>query len=91
MRNFELLLERCKCGVYLTVNEHRGYYLTAEEELSETEYDIEHEVRSKMIDTDTIVNLHFYPDTPIGFYEINHYDVNAAIDKALSILGIKCE
>lgn len=41
-----------------------------------------------IVDTDTIVDLHFYPDTPIGSYRIIHHDLEAALDEALTILGL---
>lgn len=81
------LLSRCKCGVFLTVNEHRDYYQTAEKALEEMEMErppqIEPEVRKIMVDTDTIVELQFYPNTPISSYKVYHYDLNAALTKAL--------
>ena len=40
-----------------------------------------------MIETDTIVVLQFYPDTPIGSYSIWHHDLDAALDAALSCLS----
>jgi len=33
--DFKKLLARCKCGVFLIVNEHRDYYETAEQKLEE--------------------------------------------------------
>lgn len=44
------------------------------------------DVIKKIIETDTIVELQFYPNSPIGFYKIYHYDVDKAIDKAIEIL-----
>lgn len=89
MDKLKQILARCKYGVFLTVNEHRDYYITAEEEISGAkayEYppDLSPEVEAKMIETDTIIRLQFYPDTPTGSYEIWHYDLDAAIDAALA-------
>ena len=91
MDKLKELMSRCKCGVFLSVNEHRDYYQTAAarlEELAgyECPPEIEPEVRQKIIETDTIINLHFYPDTPIGFYSLYHYDLDAALDEALACL-----
>lgn len=89
------LIERCKAGVHITVNEHRNYYETAEHFLAERDsrgdapLEIDPNVRQQMIDTNTIINLHFYPDTPIGFYEIYHYDLDAALDEALATLKLE--
>lgn len=91
MDKLKELLVRCKCGVFLTVNEHRDYYYTAAQALDEAKGDecppeIEPEVEATMIETDTIVRLQFYPNTPIGSYEIWHYDIDAALDAALECL-----
>ena len=37
----------------------------------------------EMIRRDTIVKIQFYPNTPVGFYLIYHYDIDKAIDIAL--------
>lgn len=86
------LLSRCKCGVFVTVNEHRDYYETAAEHLGDAEGrecppEIEDAVRAQMIATDTIIKIQFYPDTPIGSYEIWHHDLDAALDECLGILA----
>ena len=83
------LLARCKCGVHLSVNEHRDGYETIEQALENLDgFDVPPDVRAKIIETDTLVDLHFYPDTPVGFYKILHYDIDAALDKALDAVGI---
>ena len=90
-----LLLERCKCGVYITVNEHRDIYQSAADKLAELrdhepdgDLEIEKDIEVKMVELNTIINIHFYPDTPIGFYSLYHYDMNMALCQALEILGI---
>ena len=55
--------------------------------MEEEDEPIEADVLQKMIETDTIVRLQFYPLTPIGFYVIFHYDVERAIEQALAILN----
>lgn len=86
------LLKRCKCGVYLTVNAHRDYYRTAAQTLDELSKqedppEIPDDVRQKMIESNTIIDLQFYPNTPVSFYVIYHHDLNAALDEALAILN----
>lgn len=87
------LLQRCKCGVFLIVNEHRDSYQTAAEFLKELkdrdqiqDGDIAEDVLKAMVETDTIVSLQFYPDTPIRSYSIYHHDLNSALDEALACL-----
>ncbi len=92
MEKLEKLLGKCNGGVFLTVNEHRNYYQTAEEALLEKDGyecppEIEPEVRKTMIEKDIIIELQFYPDTPIGSYSIYHHDLDAALDEALECLG----
>lgn len=91
MDKLAALLARCKCGVYLTVNEHRDGYESAETALDRfATYSCpprySDEVRAKMIETDTIIELQFYPDTPIGSYSLLHYDLDAVLDQALACL-----
>ena len=93
MNKLNKLLENCKCGVFLTVNQHRDYYETAEESLLEAQGhecppDIADDVREIMEKTNTIVELQFYPNTPIGSYSIYHYDVEQALDEALTVLNL---
>ena len=87
------ILARCKCSFELTVNQHRDYYQSAESYLKEhIERDspgaaeIPEDLKAKMIATDTIVEVHFYPDTPIGFFKVWHHDLDAALDEALACL-----
>ncbi len=92
MDKLTLLINRCKCGVHLTVNDHRDVYETAKQAIQNME-SLGHtvdddDVRAKMIELDTIVDLHFYPDTPVGFYKVLHYDLDMALDIALAELGI---
>ena len=82
------LLSLCKCGIYLTVNEHRDYYQSAEEKLNEMhereeDPDITDEVRKKIIETNNIIILQFYPNTPIGSFTVLHYDIREALKIAL--------
>ena len=89
--NLSLLLNRCKCGVFISVNEHRDYYQSVEEFLNDHRLepeDIEEDIKKKMTELNTMVEIHFYPDTPIGFYEVYHFDINEALKQSLEILGI---
>jgi hypothetical protein len=87
------LVNRCKAGVFLSVNDHRNAYESVQK-FMENRFALDDfsrdetppEVLAKMIETDTIVDLRFYPVTPIGSYRIFHYDLDLAVDEALSIL-----
>ena len=85
MKKLQDLIKKAKCSVSITINSHRDFYETIEEHIeSDDREDISKDVWDKMIELDTCVRLQFYPDTPIGFYVIHHYDVEMAIDIALS-------
>lgn len=91
MDKLKILMNRCKCGIILHINQHRDYYRTAAEQLEEMSCyecppEYSDDTRKKMIETDTIIDLQFYPDTPIGSYTIVHYDLDAALDEALTCL-----
>ena len=88
MNKLEKIIKRCKCGVYITINQHRDFYENIqnyiEDYTNEDDRDnIEKEVMDNIINLDTFITLQFYPDTPNGFYLIHHYDLNKAIDMAL--------
>lgn len=95
MSNLAKLIQVCKASVSLDVNEHKDLYMSAKDFLSQLferqemspEDDINSDKFQKMIQTDTIICLTFYPHTPIGSYQIYHYDVEAAINEALSIVS----
>lgn len=87
------LLVKCKCGVYLEVNAHRDSYQDAERALEEifkrkwaNPDTLPEDVQAKMIELNTIVSVQFYPDSPVSFYRVWHYDVGMAIADALDVL-----
>lgn len=65
-----------KCSLELTHNKHRDYYQTAAEAIAERESHgcppdwKDEEAKQRAIATDEIWELHWYPDTPIGFHAI---------------------
>jgi ribosome-binding factor A len=87
------LIDLCKCGVYITINEHRDNYEKLEQRLADLDrlVDINDLVLSEMIKLDKCVEIQFYPETPIGFHIVYHHDLKKAIDEALSILSNKGE
>jgi hypothetical protein len=62
-----------KCGLFLSHNEHRGYYEKIADfiESLELEDDFESkEALRRSIDTDELWVLQWYPDTPTGFLRV---------------------
>lgn len=87
----KLFLAACKCGVSVNMNEHREVYETAAQRIAEAAGyecppEIADAVRDRMIETDTIITIHFYPKHPVTFYEVWHYDLDAALDEAIECL-----
>lgn len=85
------LITKCKASVTITVNDHRNYYETVKEKFNEEpdagfRDEIDDDVFNKMVETDTVIEIQLYPDTPVGFYRVYHYDIEKAIDLALSVL-----
>jgi len=87
------LISHCKCGVYITVNEHKDAYDSVEKWLfdNSARFDdgLDPVVLEAMIDLDRVVEIQFYPDTPVGFYIIPHHDIDEALNEALNIVGNK--
>lgn len=93
MGKFDELIKKCKCGIHLTINIHRDYHETVEQHFESNPLeeeklgDINVDIYEKMKELDTIVELQFYPDTPIGSYTVYHYNLDGALDGALKIIN----
>jgi hypothetical protein len=85
----KLLYSTCKAGVLISINEHRNYYETIEENIGNKLDGINPAVLCKMKELDTLIVIQFYPDIPIGFYLVYHYDLELAIDETLELLKSK--
>ena len=93
MERFKNLVSSCKCSVSISVNKHRDYYETAAQHFDNLHSmspdlikDIDKNTMDKMVEYNTIVNISFYPDTPVGFYAVYHYDLDLALDIAVKII-----
>lgn len=91
MDKLKELMAKCKCSITLTVNKHRDHYQSIADYLQEEkdfsndgEMLCEADVEAKIIETDTLIELQFYPNTPVGFYKVVHYDLDLALDEALA-------
>lgn len=78
-----------KCGLFLSHNEHRDYYLTAAAWIAEqeaTEYCVfswvNPEQRQQAIDADEVWVLQWYPETPVGFHALAAADLDILLDAA---------
>jgi len=76
--------------VHVETNDHRAYYETVAQVLATRDEhlfdDDEEDVRAECIRRNELVRVQVYPQTPIGFYIIGHYDLAAAVDKAYEVV-----
>ena len=87
MEKFKELVSMCRASVEIGVNNHRDYYLTVKEYIEEAAMldeellnELDGDVYKKMIETNTIIEVHAYPNTPIGSYKLYHYDIDKAVE-----------
>jgi len=85
MEQLKELQSLCKASITLTINDHKDGYQTVKEYFEDVNYmggdtEIGQDIMDKMVETDTIVQIQAYPDTPVGFYSVYHYDIDKALD-----------
>jgi hypothetical protein len=83
-----MYLPRHKCGLFLTHNEHRDYYMSASDWCEEHEglQDFaSEEAKARAIATDEIWILNWYPNTPIGFWSIAAPTLEELLSRAKEI------
>lgn len=90
MNDLVWLIANC-VSVHCDFNGHRDYYQTAadafEEDDRKPERDrrLDHvsaDMRKRCIELDSILELHIYPDTPVGFTLYWHHDLEALCKQA---------
>ena len=93
MDKLQQLIALCKCGVHISINEHRNYYETVKQYvLDDQKEDVDPDIWDKMVETNTVVNIQAYPNTPVGFFSVLHYDLGQALSLMIrSIEGDKEE
>jgi hypothetical protein len=81
--SFFKVVNQCKAGFHLEINQHKNYYENVENYLvdlgeipGET---IPMDIWESIRDKDNLVEIQFYPDTPIGFHKIYHHDILQAL------------
>ena len=84
---FNEILRMTKCSFSLSINEHKNDYSTVEKYIETSKVydgplsrDITEEKLLKMIEKDTIIEIHCYPNTPIGFFYVCGYDLDMCIE-----------
>ena len=74
-----------KCGLYLGHNAHKDVYETIEEYYDPEDF-VSREEWMKAVETDSVWHLHWYPDTPIGFYTVCASTLDA-VEEAIRARG----
>ena len=84
------LQQLCKAAIHLTINDHKNCYMSVSDYLDDSPCtdELSEDVKAKMVELDTIVELQFYPNTPVGFLQLFHYDVDMALQVALENLKL---
>lgn len=91
MCKLQEIINKTKCGVSITINEHKNNYQTLEEyirDLNVTDddnnfYDLSKELYDEIIENGNFVEIIVYKDTPVGYYNVAHYDLETALDLML--------
>ena len=85
------LINKClACSI--EINEHKNYYQTTKEYLEEKNNycsvleDIDEAVLKEIYNRNTLIELHCYPNNPVGSYYVCHYDYDLAIQEMLNLL-----
>lgn len=73
----------------ISVNEHRAYYETLETYFARPEYedDVSADVKAECIARDVLFEVQCYPQTPIGFYRVTHFDLEKAVDRTIAAVA----
>lgn len=87
MEKLQELFNRCNSTVEISYNQHKSYHDTIEQSIGDDINDIKKDVLEEMKKRDVLIRVQFYPHSSVGFFLVYHYDINMAIDKALSLLN----
>jgi hypothetical protein len=81
-------LPRHRGGLYITIDGHRASYESVTEYAAKDEppdgFESD-EARQRAIDTDSVVEIQWYPATPIGFFRVYAPTLEEALAYALKV------
>lgn len=80
------IIELTKCGVHVSVNNHRDFYETVAQYLDRDNFELDPAIKAEMIASDTVVEVQCYAHTPVGAYLVLDHDIDRALTKMLEIL-----
>jgi hypothetical protein len=87
--DLEEINKLAKCGVFVSINEHKDYYQKIEKALEELDLDpgeLDEETKQEIIKRDNLVVVQVYPITPIGFVRSYHWSADEAIKEMLEYM-----
>lgn len=83
-----MIFPKHSCGLSLTHNQHKDYYQTLIEYLSDENVQSNFKdatAKQRAIDADEIWELQWYPNTPIGFYCVSAPTLEEVLAYALEV------
>jgi hypothetical protein len=93
MNHYEKLkaiIERTQCELAINYNGHKAFYTSTSDEIDNLKsldaIDATPSVIDKIIEMDSLISIHCYPDNPIGSYCVHHYSFDAAVDEMYDAL-----
>ncbi len=77
-------LPRHECALIISHNDHKSVYETVEQytTLRNIGNWVSEEEKRKSIETNELWEIHWYPDTPVGFYVFWASDLSVLLDAA---------
>ena len=90
----KVLQAQCKGGVSIEFNPQYSNYESIQKYLEDIAM-VQNVKLSELIDDETLrgitkadqlIELHMYPDTPIGSYKLYHWDIGAIVKQAITLL-----
>ena len=76
-----------KCGLHITHNQHKDYYETVEQYFENPWMKDFEDEKKRCIEEDSIWELQWYPNTPIGSYKVVGTTFEEVLEKARKVNG----
>lgn len=82
------LMSLVQCSMSIDLDQHKVFYQTVEDYFSEghNRDKPDEEVFSTMVKLNTIVEIHVFPDTPVGSYLVCHYNLEDAVERMIEVI-----
>jgi len=85
MEKLKKLVEACKFGLDICAKNHNPLFMNMWDYLYK--YSNEpNEISDKIGNNENLIEITCYPDSAVGYFTVYHYDIELAIDEALTII-----